>query len=100
MIDRAQVWMNQVKDTVLAALRGQSVKVFLFGSRARGDHSHASDVDIGILPADPTLPLRLASLRAQLEEMPIPYVIELVNLAEVSPAFREKVLQEGILWQS
>ncbi|MCX5971278.1 MAG: nucleotidyltransferase domain-containing protein [Coprothermobacterota bacterium] len=100
MIDGAQAWMEKVRRTVLAALRGQNVRVFLFGSRARGDHSPASDVDIGILPADPTLPLRLAPLRVQLEEMPIPYVIELVNLVEVSPAFREKVLQEGILWQN
>jgi len=42
----------------------------------------------------------LVSLQTHLEEMPIPYVVELVNLAEVFPAFWEKVLQEGILWQS
>ncbi|MCX5970512.1 MAG: nucleotidyltransferase domain-containing protein [Coprothermobacterota bacterium] len=100
MIDGAQAWMEKVRRTVLAALRGQDVQVFLFVSRARGDHSPASDVDIGILPTNPSLPLRLASLRILLEEMPIPYVVELVNLAEVSPAFRENVLQEGILWPS
>jgi predicted nucleotidyltransferase len=42
--------MTKLKDMVVSALMDEKVKVFVFGSRARGDNHHTSDIDIGLIP--------------------------------------------------
>ncbi|KCZ71758.1 nucleotidyltransferase family protein [Candidatus Methanoperedens nitroreducens] len=92
--------LEQVKKTVLDALRGEDVMIILFGSRARGDYSRRSDIDIGILPKNEYSKKKLILLKEKLEEMNIPYKVEVVNLSKVSKVFREKALKEGVLWKS
>ncbi len=92
--------LKQVKKTVLDALRGEDVMIILFGSRARGDYSRRSDIDIGILPKNEYSKKKLILLKEKLEEMNIPYKVEVVNLSKVSKVFREKALKEGVLWKS
>lgn len=40
----------------------------------------------------------IATLRWELEESTVPYHVDVVNLDEVEPAFRERVLKEGVRW--
>ncbi len=91
--------LEQVKKTVLDSLRGEDVMIMLFGSRARGDYSRRSDIDIGILPKNKYSQKKLILLKEKLEEMNIPYKVEVVNLSKVSKVFREKALKEGVLWK-
>jgi uncharacterized protein len=87
-----------VRRLVLEALRGARAEVYLFGSHARGTPHRTSDVDVAVLPLEP-LPLgTLAVLREQLEEAPIVARVDVVDLSQASPAFREAVLREGIPW--
>jgi uncharacterized protein len=87
-----------VRRLVLEALRGARADVYLFGSHARGAAHRTSDVDVAVLPIDP-LPLgTLAVLRERLEEAPIVARVDIVDLSQVSPAFRAAVLQEGVPW--
>lgn len=76
----------------------QSARLYLFGSRARGDAACASDIDIAILPDAPLQPGTLARIRAALEESTIPYEVEVVDLSSVDELFRRKVLAEAIAW--
>jgi predicted nucleotidyltransferase len=92
-------YLEQLKGTVLNMMRGQSTRVFLFGSRARQDHRPTSDVDIGVLSSDPSTPSRIALLRERIEEMNIPYKVEVVNFTEVSLDFREQALRDAVVWQ-
>ncbi len=92
-------YLAELKRTVLAMFVGQPAKVFLFGSRARGTHFPRSDVDIGILLSDPSASTRITLLREQIENLNIPYKVDVVNFAEVSPAFRENAIRSAEVWQ-
>ena len=74
------------------------VRVYLFGSRADGSARMASDIDIGVLPVG-SIPFdALSRLRSAFEESTIPYEVDVVDLSRVEPAFRDKVLREGVAW--
>lgn len=89
-----------VRAIVLRALAGLEVRVFLFGSRASGAAHITSDIDVAILPLRPLPPGVLAALREALEESTVPQTVDLVDLSETDPAFRARVLAEGVEWRA
>ncbi|MGH9578363.1 MAG: type VII toxin-antitoxin system MntA family adenylyltransferase antitoxin, partial [Terriglobales bacterium] len=90
--------VSEAKRIVLRGLRGHPARVYLFGSRARGDARESSDLDVAVLPLEP-LPIGLLStIREQLEESHIPFTVDLVDLSEAGGAFRRAVEREGRLW--
>jgi len=90
--------LDEVRSIVLRGLRGTPARVYLFGSRARGEAARLSDVDVAVLPLQPLPPGLLSLIREELEESNIPYVVDLVDLSESGAAFRESVLREGVEW--
>jgi uncharacterized protein len=42
--------IRDLKSLIIEFFKEENVIVILFGSRARGDYSRVSDIDIGILP--------------------------------------------------
>ena len=91
-----KVLENMVKD----AFKNSEVKIVLFGSRARGDYTKTSDIDIGILPKGEMNRKELILLREKVENSNIPYKVDVVSLSQTSKEFTEKALKEGILWKS
>jgi predicted nucleotidyltransferase len=89
------------KEAVVEALRpylqGTGTRLYLFGSWARGEGRRASDLDLALLSEKPLLDL-MPLLREALEEARVVRRVDLVDLAEAEPAFRERVLREGVLW--
>lgn len=83
----------EVAETVLAA--EPIVRIFLFGSRATGHAVPRSDVDLGIDVGHPVAPDVMTRLREAFDDLPILQKIELVDFADVDPAFRRTAL-EGI----
>jgi len=70
--------------------------IYLFGSRARGDASANSDIDIAI-ESSRTLSEKLSQVRFEIEESLIPYKVDLVELSK-APYLREIIQKEGVLW--
>ena len=64
---------------VLGALGEHDAAVWLFGSCARGDARQHSDIDI--------------------EENPIPYDVDLVDLRQADEALVDQVRREGVKWR-
>lgn len=87
-----------VRRIVTEALRGRPVRIFLFGSRARGDASVASDFDVAILPEEPLSRDVLSRIRESLEESCLPVTVDLVDLTDAPAALRAQVLEEGREW--
>ncbi|HLB94117.1 MAG TPA: nucleotidyltransferase domain-containing protein [Candidatus Babeliales bacterium] len=84
---------------VLVALL-PNVKIYLFGSRARGTNREASDIDLALdLGREMTL-RELSLARNVLGELYIPQKIDVVDLNSVSQDLKNTILSEGILWQS
>jgi predicted nucleotidyltransferase len=86
--------MDELKAYIIASL--PEAKIYLFGSRARGEASAFSDIDIAI---ESTYPIddRLSSLRDTIENSNIPWKVDLVDLAK-APYLKKVISHEGIPW--
>lgn len=73
-------------------------RVFLYGSRARGDNRWNSDYDLWIDAELPRATLR--DLGERLEESSIPFRIDLVTTPELAGNFADQVKKEAVLWMS
>ena len=76
--------------------RFPDARIYLFGSRARGDAVEYSDIDIAIKSEKP-LRNTMASVRFVIEESQFPYKVDLVDLS-LAPHLENTVEKEGILW--
>ena len=88
--------------TILRQHLPQSAKVWAFGSRARGDNREASDLDLAIDLGRALTLGEMAALCAGFEESTLPYKVDIVDMHQISAAFREIVAenQEEILFCS
>jgi predicted nucleotidyltransferase len=96
--DAAAEVLADVRRIVQEVLADRAASVYLFGSWARGEVTSVSDIDLAIEPHAPLPPGTLAQLRERLEESHVPYRVDVVELTDVDPAFRRRVLEEGVLW--
>lgn len=92
-------FVEMLKVLVLQAAAPYQVRVYLYGSEAKGNTRRYSDIDIGLLSAEP-LPLHFMNdLKEKIDNSTIPYHVDVVDLTQVDELFRQKVLSEGILWK-
>ncbi|MCL6594504.1 MAG: nucleotidyltransferase domain-containing protein [Alicyclobacillus sp.] len=96
-MDRSEL-LAEVRRIAAARLHGLPVRVYLFGSFARGEERATSDIDVGVWAEQP-LPRRVfAALRTDYEESRLPYHVDVVDLSQVNADFRRAVFEEGIEW--
>jgi predicted nucleotidyltransferase len=91
--------LEKLRHIVFGALGDRDAAVYLFGSMARDEARHTSDIDVAILPHEELPPAFFAELVDAIEESTIPYNVDLVDMREVSPEFREKIVRTGIKWR-
>lgn len=72
--------------------------VWIFGSRARGDHKKFSDVDIlfDLTPQNPSL---LGRIRESAEDSKLPYKVDIVPLSEMAESYLAGVIKDRIQLQ-
>ena len=70
----------------------QGAKVWAFGSRARGDNRKASDLDLAVDVGRALTLSEMAALCADFEESTLPYKVDVVDMRQISAAFREIVV--------
>ena len=84
------------KDEIVAALRAAEPsirKIFLFGSRARGDNlSSSADIDVGILAEKKLSLWQLERISAELEALPSLYRVDLVDFTGRDDDFAREAL--------
>lgn len=91
--------IQDLKSPVFETLKEENVTVILFGSRASGDFIRVSDIDVGVLPGKNFDRKKLVFLKERIEDLNIPYTVDIVDLSRVSEVFKEKALREGIVWK-
>jgi uncharacterized protein len=79
-------------------LRHSSAELILFGSRARGDARPTSDIDIALRAPHPIPPHLLAIARQLLDESIVPFNVDLLDYAALSPEMQQVIDREGIPW--
>jgi predicted nucleotidyltransferase len=75
--------IEDLKEFLKKYFEKKQVNIYLFGSRARGDNSIYSDIDLAF-ESDENLSDYLAILEEILEESNLPYKVDIVNLKESS----------------
>ncbi len=93
-------YLNQIKDLVLSELKDDQMKIFVFGSRAKGNYRPGSDVDIGFIPQGRLNAGKISFLKEKIEDSNIPYKVDIVNFNEVSDEFRRQAMKNTIIWKS
>lgn len=96
-------YFDEVKEFALDHWHDSNVRIYLFGSWARGEQKRSSDVDIAVEPlADFTgdFEEKIGAFQEALEESTIIYNVDVVNLNFVADALKRQILKEGILWKN
>lgn len=95
-----QDYLFLLRKLVLDYVHSYPIKVYLYGSRAKGTAHKTSDIDIALL-SDVKLPTGfIAGLKELIEESSIPYQVDVVDLNQVDDNFRNKILTEAKLWNA
>jgi len=77
-------------------LHPEVISATLITSRAKGTHTHRSDVDLAL--AGDIEPLRTEAIAAELEELPLPYRFDVQSLAHIQHRpLLEHIQRVGIL---
>ncbi|HLC06557.1 MAG TPA: nucleotidyltransferase domain-containing protein [Candidatus Babeliales bacterium] len=74
--------------------------IYLFGSRARGDHTERSDIDVAIDLGREMELREVAKARGVLEGLNLPEKIDVVDMHSIPAAMKEFILKEGVLWKN
>ncbi len=90
---------NQEKMIKLLAVLFPKVKIYLFGSRARGDYKVNSDIDVALNIGRRLSTLELAQAENVIEALNIPQKVELVDLNAVPETMKETILKEALIWK-
>lgn len=85
-----------IVDLAIRPLKSAGAKVFVFGSRARGNQRKFSDLDLAVECPTPLSLSFLAKIRSALEESDLPVKVDVVDMSELAESFRNNVLQERI----
>ncbi len=71
----------------------------LFGSRARRSHHGTSDVDIGLIHYSALDKKKIVLVKDKVEELNIPYKVEIVDFLQVSADFRREAMKGVVTWK-
>lgn len=87
-----------LEDKLFNPLRSYGAQIWVFGSRARGDHKPFSDIDILFaLPDGTQTPDGMIFLiKEELAESNLPIKVDLVNLQDLAFSYRESVLKDRV----
>jgi len=87
---------KQLKDILYKYLSKKEYRMFVFGSRASGENSRWSDIDVGVW-GEKKMPLEIKfQIEDDLENSDIPYKVDLVDFKNTSKKFRQIALNNFI----
>lgn len=74
--------------------------IYLFGSRARGDHTERSDIDVAIDMGRKMELREIAKARGVLDGLNLPQKIDVVDMQSIPEDMKTFILREGVIWKS
>jgi len=89
-----------VKGKILELFQTTDAKIFLFGSRARGDYKRGADFDIGIESIDFNTFRKLTiQFEDYWEESVVPYKVDFVYFESAAPEFIKEAKKNIVIWK-
>lgn len=75
------------------------VKIYLFGSRAKGTYKDVSDVDLALDMGRKMDLSEIAKAKNVLEAVNVIHKVDIVDLQSIPERLRASILKEGIIWK-
>ena len=72
-------------------------KIFLFGSRAMGEQSKSSDIDIGVMSGELDRKM-IFKIKEIIDESFVPFKVDIVDFSKVDENFKKKALRKIVRW--
>ena len=91
-------YVLEVKEFTRKFWQNQPVRIYLFGSWARGEAKRSSDVDIAIESKD-DMSFLIGEFREALENSCIIYNVDVVDMNFAAESLCKKIREEGIIWK-
>lgn len=76
-----------------------TIKIYLFGSRARGTHTPTSDIDLAVDIGRQLSLGELARVKNIIEALNIPHKVDIVDMHSAPKELLDLILKEGIVWK-
>lgn len=93
------VSMHKKKIITIITMFFPEAIIYLFGSRARGDYTERSDIDIAI-DIGKRLPLtERAQIINMIDALNIPQRVEIIDFQTIPHEMKDNIIKEGILWK-
>ena len=92
------VYVLEAKEFTLKFWQNQPVRIYLFGSWARGEAKRSSDVDIAIESRE-DMSFLIGEFREALENSCIVYNVDVVDMNFAAESLCKKIREEGIVWK-
>ena len=91
-------YVLEAKEFTLKFWQNQLVRIYLFGSWARGEAKRSSDVDIAIESRE-DMSFIIGEFREALENSCIVYNVDVVDMNFAAESLCKKIREEGIVWK-
>lgn len=92
-------YLQQIKTILLETFAEEDVKIILIDLAKRGYSQNSKEFAIGFLPRSQCDRKKLVSSMEKIEEMNLPYTVDLIDLSRVSESLRAHLLEGGELWK-
>lgn len=92
---------EKIKQKIIAVISAlmPDVKIYLFGSRARGTNSDRADIDIA-LDGGKRLPIAdVDEIKSMFKESNIIYQVDVVDFYQVSDLMRKAIENDRVIWK-
>ena len=91
-------YVLEAKEFTLKFWQNQPVRIYLFGSWARGEAKRSSDVDIAIESKE-DMSFLIGEFREAVENSCIIYNVDVVDMNLAAESLCKKIREEGIVWK-
>ena len=95
--------MNNIpKDKIIKVIEifFPDAKIYLFGSRAKGNYKENSDIDLAIDAGKQISMTEKGQINSMLDALNIPQKIDVVDFNRAPQDLKENILHEGIIWKN
>ena len=93
--------MIQEKETIIRLITAlfPDVKIYLFGSYARGEERETSDIDLAFDIGRKLTTKELSRVINIIEALNIPDKVDVVDMHSIPEDFKNVILKEGVVWK-
>jgi len=86
---------NYLQETVINPLKKLGAVIWVFGSRARGDHQEFSDLDL-MVDSRKDISARIGEIQESLEEGNFHYKVDIVQSKDFAESYRESFERDKV----